>query len=173
MEDTVSEWTWLDVAIVGTPDMTVAASLGLVAVAIGLALAMTILRRRRLARGADTVDLDSPTAILEEMRKRLEDLPTLPQFAARRDSDLPLPNPFSEPNPIPRAIVDPTPPPAPLPTRRSAPPLPTDAEDPITGEIDEMAYRNWLREWLVYAEQYGEETDDDPVLPVDVERPNQ
>jgi len=169
----VSDWTWLDAAIVGAPSSTVATSAGLVVLAIGLALAVIGLRHRRIRDGGGKIDLDSPTAILEEMRKRLEDLPTLPQFAARHESDLPLPNPFEEPNPVPRAILGPEPSPTPLPSRKSSPPLPTNAEDPITGEVDEGAYRKWLKEWLVYAEQYGDEVPDDPVGPVDASRPNQ
>ncbi|MEQ8839429.1 MAG: ferric reductase-like transmembrane domain-containing protein [Acidimicrobiales bacterium] len=41
------------------------------------------------------------------------------------------------------------------------PPLP-DAVDPLTGEPDEAAYTAWLKDWLSYAEQYGDEAPEDP-----------
>ena len=41
------------------------------------------------------------------------------------------------------------------------PPLP-DAIDPVTGEPDEAAYTQWLKEWLSYAERYGDEAPGDP-----------
>lgn len=41
------------------------------------------------------------------------------------------------------------------------PPVP-DAVDPETGEPDEAAYSAWLKEWLTYAERYGDEAPDDP-----------
>lgn len=46
-------------------------------------------------------------------------------------------------------------------TSAGPPPLP-DAIDPITGEPDEAAYTQWLREWLAYAERYGDEAPGDP-----------
>jgi len=144
--------------------MTIAVVMGAVTLLVVLGIAAIRVRRGRRSIGG--MRLDSPTAILEEMRKRLEDLPTLPQFATKHGEELPLLNPFAEPNPAPRAIVSPDAAvtPAPLPSRKSAPPLPTDAEDPITGEPDEEAYRTWLREWLVYAEQYGDDAPDDPAI---------
>jgi len=154
--DTVSDRTWLDAAIVGGLTTTVAVAAGLVVVS-ALVLLATYLIRQRSNRTGSSSELNSPTAILEEMRKRLEDLPTLPQFATPADEELPLHNPFSEPSPPPSAITAP----GPLPVRRSAPPLPTDAEDPVTGRPDEAAYRAWLKEWLIYAEQYGDEASDD------------
>ena len=42
------------------------------------------------------------------------------------------------------------------------PPLPVHAIDPATGETDEQAYKDWLVEWLAYAERYGDETPIDP-----------
>jgi len=157
----VSDQSWLDATIVSVSYVTIAAAVGALALMAAISVVVIVLRRRRLS--GDGTKLDSPTAILEEMRKRLEDLPTLPQFATKFGDELPLQNPFAEPNPEPIAIVAPDPIPAPLPSRISSPPLPTNAEDPITGEPDEEAYRAWLREWLVFAEQYGDETADDPV----------
>ena len=44
----------------------------------------------------------------------------------------------------------------------SGPPALPDAVDPVTGEPDEAAYSQWLKEWLAYAEKYGDEAPDDP-----------
>jgi len=121
-------------AIVGVPSTTVTVAVVVVVVFAAVAAATVWFRRRRRSEG--TIDIDSPTAILEEMRKRLEDLPTLPEFATGHDEELPLVNPFAEPEPMPLAIVAPTEPaeiPPPLPSRKSAPPLPTNAEDPSHG----------------------------------------
>ena len=73
--------------------------------------------------------------------------------------------PFSEPSPPPMSITAPAPPPPPAgpPTAPLAPPeLPVQAIDPDTGEPDEAAYREWLVEWLAFAEQYGDEAPSDP-----------
>jgi hypothetical protein len=44
-----------------------------------------------------------------------------------------------------------------------APPaLPAQAIDPSTGEPDETAYKEWLVEWLAFAEQYGDDAPSDP-----------
>jgi len=161
----VNDRTRLYAAVVGVPSSNVAVVVVAVALMFAAVAAATIWIRRRRSEGG--IDIDSPTAILEEVRKRLEDLPTLPEFATGHDGQLPLVDPFVEPKPMPREIVAPAEPaaaPAPLPSRKSAPPLPTNAEDPITGETDEEAYREWLREWLVYAEQYSEEVPIDPTI---------
>ena len=41
------------------------------------------------------------------------------------------------------------------------PPVP-NAIDPLTGEPDKAAYTAWLIEWLAYADNYGEDTPEDP-----------
>lgn len=155
--ETVNDWTWLHAAVAGGATTTVVVAAGVVVV-LALGLLVAYLIHRRSDRFGISTKLDSPAAILEEMRKRLEDLPTLPQFARPVGKELPLHNPFNEPAPPPTAITAPTA--QALPLRRSAPPLPTDAEDPVTGQPDEAAYRAWLKEWLIYAEQYGDEADD-------------
>lgn len=167
----MSDQSWIDATIVGVSYATIAAAAGALTFLAAISIVLVRLRRRRLS--SEGIKLDNPTAILEEMRKRLEDLPTLPQFATRFGDELPLQNPFAEPDPEPIAIVAPDPIPAPLPSRISAPPLPTNAEDPITGEPDEEAYRAWLREWLVFAEQYGDETTDDPIRASESDEPGQ
>lgn len=76
-------------------------------------------------------------------------------------------NPFDPVEPTPTAIHAPTPAPAPAPAPQPVasaggpPPLPT-AIDPVTGEPDEAAYTAWLKDWLAYAERYGDEAPDDP-----------
>ena len=50
---------------------------------------------------------------------------------------------------------------APAPDPDGPPPLPT-AVDPITGEPDKAAYTAWLKDWLVYAESYGDDAPEDP-----------
>jgi len=124
----VSDRMRLDAAIVGYPPETIVVVAGAVVAMVIVLAIVAILWRRRHAQGRRAA-LDGPTSILEEMRRRLEDLPVLPQPATR------------------------------LPKRLAPPPLPADSKDPITGEPDEAAYREWLKEWLVYAEQYGDETD--------------
>lgn len=64
----------------------------------------------------------------------------------------PIGNPFEPADPPTESITDLTGP----------PPLPTDAVDPITGEPDEAAYGEWLKDWLAYAERYGDEAPGDP-----------
>lgn len=49
----------------------------------------------------------------------------------------------------------------PSPVEGGPPPVP-DAVDPETGEPDEAAYSAWLKEWLSYAERYGDEAPGDP-----------
>ena len=44
------------------------------------------------------------------------------------------------------------------------PPLPVHAIDPTTGKTDETAYKDWLVEWLAYAEHYGDEAPVDPTV---------
>lgn len=66
-------------------------------------------------------------------------------------------NPFDPVEPTPTAIYQP----APTAVPAGPPPLP-EAVDPVTGEPDQAAYTEWLKEWLAYAEQYGEQTPDDP-----------
>lgn len=90
-------------------------------------------------------------------RGRLEDLPILPHLSAPAKKEVPLLRSLDESFAPPETST--TALPTRLPKRLSSPPLPTDAEDPVTGEPDEAAYRAWLKEWLVYAEQYGDETD--------------
>lgn len=160
----VSDRTWPVAAIVGVPSATVAVAAGVAALAVVLVIAVVRVRSRRRYMGG--IKLDSPTAILEEMRKRLEDLPALPEFATQHEEELALENPFAEPDSPPNAIVaqPPVDSPPELPSRRSPPPLPTDADDPVTGEPDEEAYRAWLREWLIYAEQYGDTAPNDPAI---------
>ncbi len=76
----------------------------------------------------------------------------------------------SDPTAAPTSGPDPTPgptagsPAAPSPTATpvAAPPPPPAAVDPRTGEPDQEAYRRWLREWLAFAERYGDETPGDP-----------
>ncbi len=77
--------------------------------------------------------------------------PTEPPVAASE----PVGNPFDPVEPTPTAIR------APSPEPDGPPPLPT-AVDPATGEPDEAAYRAWLKEWLAYAERYGDEAPEDP-----------
>jgi len=61
------------------------------------------------------------------------------------------------------SITAPDPAPAPAPAVPVAPPeLPVASIDPATGEPDEAAYREWLVEWLAFAEQYGDEAPSDP-----------
>jgi DMSO/TMAO reductase YedYZ heme-binding membrane subunit len=64
-------------------------------------------------------------------------------------------NPFEPVVPTPSAIQ------APPPGNDGPPPLPT-AIDPLTGEPDEAAYTAWLKDWLAYAERYGDEAPEDP-----------
>jgi hypothetical protein len=73
-------------------------------------------------------------------------------------------------------VRPPEPPPAPAhaepvtspqPEISGPPPLPIDAIDPVTGEADEAAYKEWLVDWLAYAERYG---DDAPADPTRVDR---
>ncbi len=108
--------------------------------------------------------LDSPTAILEEMRRRLEDLPTLSQFDPIVHEEPEPVAPFYEPEPPERAITIPLPDRTPVASgeRLESPPLPTDAVDPLTGEPDQEAYKAWLKDWLAFAESYGDETVEDP-----------
>ncbi len=143
--DSVNNWTWLKDSLAGLEPRLVI----LIAVPLGVlivSLAVRAVLRRRAAKRGGNPSLDSPTAILEEVRLRLENLPVLPQLATPIDVELSLENPFDEP----------------LPSRRQSPPLPTDAVDPATGEPDQEAYRVWLKEWLLFAEQYGDETTTDP-----------
>lgn len=75
-----------------------------------------------------------------------------------------LENPFEPVRPPSTVIEEPAPvaaAPSPAPAPAGPPPLP-DAVDPITGEPDEEAYSRWLKEWLAYAEKYGDEAPDDP-----------
>ncbi len=108
--------------------------------------------------------LDSPTAILEEMRKRLEELPTLPQFVPAAAEEPEPVAPFYEPEPAESAITIPLPERTPVaPSEQlESPPLPTDAVDPLTGEPDQDAYKAWLKDWLAFAENYGDEAVEDP-----------
>jgi len=142
----VSDQNWLLVAVV----------LGAAVAAAVVFVVVAMLTRRRNRRRAAR-DLGNPTLILEEMRKRLEDLPILPRLSTPAKKELPLLRSLDESFTPPE--ISATALPTRLPKRLSSPPLPTDAEDPITGEPDEAAYRVWLKEWLVYAEQYGDETD--------------
>jgi DMSO/TMAO reductase YedYZ heme-binding membrane subunit len=66
------------------------------------------------------------------------------------------PVPATEPTPPPTAV------PAPPSTAGGPPPLPVDAVDPLTGEPDEEAYSAWLKDWLAFAESYGDTAPDDP-----------
>ncbi|GJM37186.1 MAG: hypothetical protein DHS20C19_05530 [Acidimicrobiales bacterium] len=72
-------------------------------------------------------------------------------------------NPFDPVEPTPTAIHAPVAAPQPVASASAGgpPPLPS-AIDPVTGEPDEAAYSAWLKDWLAYAEQYGDETPDDP-----------
>jgi DMSO/TMAO reductase YedYZ heme-binding membrane subunit len=67
-----------------------------------------------------------------------------------------LEDPFALPIPTGQAIQEPAPNP-----HFEPPPLP-EAGDSDSGEPDEAAYTQWLKEWLVYAEKYGEEAPEDP-----------
>ena len=82
-------------------------------------------------------------------------------FATAVEVDPPadfLSNPFGHPLPSVSVISAPEPP---RPEVNGPPPLP-DAVDPLTGEPDEAAYTEWLKEWLCYAEQYGDDAPGDP-----------
>ncbi|MEM7142796.1 MAG: hypothetical protein AAF548_17365 [Actinomycetota bacterium] len=70
-------------------------------------------------------------------------------------------NPFEPVDPTPISLQAPAPATPASVVGAGPPPLP-DAVDPVTGEPDEEAYSTWLREWLAYAEQYGDEAPDDP-----------
>ncbi len=70
----------------------------------------------------------------------------------------PVPTPRPEPEPAAAPAEAPAPPPAP----GGPPPLPVDAVDPVTGEPDRAAYTEWLKDWLVFAENYGDTAPDDP-----------
>lgn len=88
----------------------------------------------------------------------LGDSPDL--FATAADTEPPssLPaNPFESARPVVPVIEEPVPSAAPT----GPPPLP-DAIDPVTGEPDEAAYTEWLKDWLSYAERYGDEAPEDP-----------
>jgi DMSO/TMAO reductase YedYZ heme-binding membrane subunit len=95
--------------------------------------------------------------------------PELPPFEEKRDlfasagntdpSAGGLASPFDPVRPTAAVIEAPAPPSTP-PTD-GPPPLP-DAIDPVTGEPDEAAYTEWLKEWLSYAERYGDEAPGDP-----------
>lgn len=65
---------------------------------------------------------------------------------------------FDPVEPTPTAIRAPAPDAA---LDEGPPPLPA-AIDPVTGEPDEGAYRDWLKDWLAYAERYGDEAPEDP-----------
>lgn len=71
-------------------------------------------------------------------------------------------NPFDPVDPTPTAIHTPVDTPAPGGLAAGPPPLPEGAVDPVTGEPDEAAYSQWLKDWLAYAEQYGDEAPGDP-----------
>jgi DMSO/TMAO reductase YedYZ heme-binding membrane subunit len=84
-----------------------------------------------------------------------EGFPELPPLAEKQDLFASaVDDPSAEPFSGPFTAVAPTP-------QSGPPPLP-DAVDPVTGEPDEAAYTEWLKEWLTYAEQYGEKAPDDP-----------
>ncbi len=70
--------------------------------------------------------------------------------------------PFKEPSPPPMSITAPVSAAAPSGAPIAPPELPVQAIDPSTGEPDEAAYREWLVEWLAFAEQYGDEAPSDP-----------
>lgn len=168
------------------PGSTSAGSLAVIIMAATVAVILigTALATYRTSSGEDSEGrFDSPTAILEEMRRRLEDLPTLPEFDTpevdepevdlhdaqeSRFENHEVANPFGESAPPMSSVASPLPERIPAePAEPSGPPpLPTDAVDPMTGEPDEAAYTAWLKEWLVYAGQYGDETSDDPVRSV-------
>jgi len=89
----------------------------------------------------------------------LEEKPDL--FAAAVEGDPSadfLSSPFETPMPTESVIQAPA---EPRPRLDGPPPLP-DAVDPLTGEPDEAAYSVWLKDWLSYAEQYGDEAPEDP-----------
>ncbi|MFT5201028.1 MAG: DMSO/TMAO reductase YedYZ heme-binding membrane subunit [Candidatus Aldehydirespiratoraceae bacterium] len=67
-----------------------------------------------------------------------------------------LKDPFALSIPTAQAIQEPAPNP-----HFGPPPLP-EATDSDSGEPDEAAYTQWLKEWLVYAEKYGDEAAEDP-----------
>jgi DMSO/TMAO reductase YedYZ heme-binding membrane subunit len=75
-------------------------------------------------------------------------------------------SPFNPVDPPPAAITEPEPdaegPATAAPEGFGPPPLPVDAVNPDTGEPDQEAYTAWLRDWLAYAERYGDETPEDP-----------
>jgi DMSO/TMAO reductase YedYZ heme-binding membrane subunit len=83
-------------------------------------------------------------------------------FSAAVESDTPADlrtNPFDPIRPT-ASVVEASPTRVGVPSD-GPPPLP-DAIDPLTGEPDEAAYTRWLKEWLSYAEQYGDEAPGDP-----------
>ncbi|MEZ5244572.1 MAG: ferric reductase-like transmembrane domain-containing protein [Acidimicrobiales bacterium] len=83
-------------------------------------------------------------------------------FASAADSDPSVgfaTNPFDPARPA-ASVIEAAAPPA-TPALTGPPPLP-DAIDPVTGEPDEAAYTQWLKEWLSYAERYGDEAPGDP-----------
>ena len=49
-----------------------------------------------------------------------------------------------------------------LPAKNFGPPPLPEAADSEAGEPDKAAYTQWLKEWLVYAEKYGDEAPKDP-----------
>lgn len=172
-----------------------------------LVLGLVSLRLQRLdPEDPETGGFGDNVAILEEMRRRLEDLPIpestpQPRIAmatvdalprrAPVSADLPgideIESPPRDDSPVgfstdPFAALPPrtdepepalfaqfarpdAPPPDPVeaePAPAGPPPVPDDAVDPVTGEPDQAVYSRWLKEWLAYAEQYGDETTEDP-----------
>lgn len=89
-----------------------------------------------------------------------EALGVAPTADSRSFPELP---PFEEkPDLFASAIADPPVEAVAAPVAQVGPPALPDAVDPVTGEPDEAAYTQWLKEWLSYAEKYGDEAPDDP-----------
>lgn len=164
---------------VGNPMTWIVAGAGSAAV-IGL----MALRLRRAVGGSDgrASKASEQEALLQEMRDRLNSLPVsdnspapeiihdgaaLPQRAPAGPENMTVADPFapntrlSHSHAEPFGLGNPPTPAVDVATVPPPPPVP-DAIDPITGEPDQAAYTAWLVEWLAYAEQYGEDTPDDP-----------
>ncbi|MDG2027306.1 MAG: hypothetical protein P8J50_09365 [Acidimicrobiales bacterium] len=109
------------------------------------------------AAGAEPLTHPDPIADLAPIT---EPTPGSDLFAAAMPNDPAVEvsgNPFGPVDPTPIAIREPNRQPAGAAAVVAAPPPPPEAVDPLTGEPDEAAYSRWLKDWLAYAEQYGDE----------------
>ncbi|MEZ5167343.1 MAG: hypothetical protein R2695_12980 [Acidimicrobiales bacterium] len=90
------------------------------------------------------------------------DFPDLPPLAPELLSGEAPPQPASQPATAPFSPVDPPLEVFTAPAPAAGPPPLPDAVDPLTGEPDQAAYTEWLKDWLAYAERYGDEAPGDP-----------